>query len=206
MVLASMVVSIHAQVVVFDSFGPGNTYNSGIDWAVGGAATSGGYRGQAEVFIPGISGYLSTIQLATIRLSGSGFSNFFIAQDDGSGIPGVILETYSSVLNANGLLTLNSAAQPLLQAGTKYWLCDEPTASNSFNGWYQNNQGYASGFAFERSQWGWSSVTGPPNSGVFRVSVIPVPEPSITGLAALGAGCILFLRFRKPAVMEGSPE
>jgi hypothetical protein len=199
--LAGILVPTTAQVVVFNSFGPGNTYNSGILWAVSGASTSAGYRGQAEFFTPGISGYLSSILLATGRVSGSRYSNFYIAQDNGSGIPGTILESFTSVQNANGLLTLNSTVQPLLQAGTEYWLCDEPTADNSYNGWYQNNQGYAPGFAFERSEWGWEAVSGPPNSGVFRVSVTPVPEPSVTGLATL-CGCLLFLRLKKSVVVK----
>jgi hypothetical protein len=201
--LAGIVVPTPAQVVVFNSFGPGNTYNSGVVWAVTGASASGGYRGQAEFFTPGISGYLSSIQLATYRLGGSGLSNFYIAQDNGSGIPGTILESFTSVLNANGLLTLNSTAKPLLQAGTEYWLCDEPAAGNSDNGWYQNNQNYTNGFAFERSEWGWEAVTShAPSSGVFRVSVTPVPEPSVTGLATLCVGGLLFLRLKKSVVVE----
>ena len=133
-------------------------------------------------------------------MGGSGLSNFSIAQDNGSGIPGAILENFANVLNADGLLTLTSIVQPLLQAGTTYWLCDEPTADNSSNGWYYNNQGQANGFAFERSQGGWSAISSPaPNSGVFRVSVTPVPEPSAMALAALCGGGFLFLRFKKSA-------
>jgi hypothetical protein len=71
--------------------------------------------------------------LATYHVSGSQFSNFHIAQDNGSGIPSNILEGFTSVLNATGLLTMNSTAKPLLQADTKYWICDEPTAGNSYN-------------------------------------------------------------------------
>ena len=106
-------------VVVFDSFGPANTYLTSVVWGVNGAATSGGYRGQAEFFTPTISGYLSSVTLATYRQSGSGRSDFFIAQDNGSG-PGTILESFlSTANNPNGLLTLNSVGQPLLQAGVK---------------------------------------------------------------------------------------
>lgn len=126
-------------VLVFNSFGPGNTYNPGVVWAVGGASAPGGYRGQAEFFVPGISGYLSSVQLATFRLGGSTLSDFFIAQDS-SGIPGAVVESFSGVQNANGLLMINSITQPLLQAGQKYWLCDEPDASNSYNGWYKTTR------------------------------------------------------------------
>src|SRR5438552_3307127 len=88
-------------VVVFNSFGPGNTFNTTIGWGVSGGSSSGSYRGQAEWFVPGTSGNLSSIQLAMFRGSGSGRSNFYIAQDN-SGIPGDILETYPNVLSPNG--------------------------------------------------------------------------------------------------------
>jgi hypothetical protein len=175
-------------IVAFNSFGPGNTYNTAIVWGVTGASTSGGYRGQAEFFVPAVSGDLSSITLPTFRQSGSGRSNFFVAEDNGS-TPGTILESFlNTANNSNGLLTLNSVAQPLLTAGLKYWLCDEPADATTVNGWFEG-QSYAPGFAFERSQWGWSFVAPPsvPPSGVFSVSVIPVPEPAAVLLIPVAA-------------------
>jgi hypothetical protein len=186
---ASSQENLLSPVVVFDSFGPGNTYLSSVVWGVSGASTSGGYRGQAEWFLPGISGNLSSVVLATFRSSGSGRSNFYLAQDNG-GIPGTILESYLNVQNnPNGLLTLTSAGQPLLQAGTKYWLADEPADLTTVNGWFENNQSFTNGFAFERSQWGWQAADHAA-SGVFRVSVTPVPEPTAFALIGLGV-CLL---------------
>jgi hypothetical protein len=115
---------VAAPVVAFDSFGPGNTYNTATAWGITGSSTAGGYRGQAEWFIPSVSGNLSSINLAVFRQSGSGRINYFITQDNGSGGPGTGLENYSNVLST-GFLTLNSSLSPLLQAGTKYWLCAE---------------------------------------------------------------------------------
>ncbi len=187
-----------APVVVFDSFGPGNSYDATVVWGVTGASTSYGYRGQAEWFIPGMSGTLSSITLATYVKSGSGRSNFSIADDNGYG-PGTILENFlNTANNPHGLLTLNSTAQPLLEAGTKYWVCDEPTDSTTVNGWYENNQNYTPGFAYERSQWSWN-VMDPaysPPSGTFRVSVTPVPEPATLGFLILPA--LLFACRRRP--------
>jgi hypothetical protein len=189
-----------APVVVFDSFGPGNSYLSSVVWGVSGSSTSYGYRGQAEWFIPTISGNLSSFTLATYKQSGSGRSDFLIAQDSGSSTPGTILESFSNTLNnASGLLTINSLSQPLLQAGVKYWLCDEPTDSTTVNGWFENSQNYTPGFAYERSEWGWSFVPPPsvPPSGVFRVSVIPVPEPSAAALLISGAALARAIRRKK---------
>lgn len=188
-----------AQVVVFNSFGAGNTYSHATVWAVKGAATSGGYRGQAEFFTPDISGDLYSIMLATYRVSGSALSNFYLAEDNGSGSPGAILESFNNMLNVTGLLTLNSTVKPLLLAGEKYWLCDEPAAGSSYNGWYYNNLGLADGFAFDRAEWGWSAVSPPaPSSGVFQISVTPVPEPASATLGLfLGGGLFLFNCRRK---------
>jgi hypothetical protein len=189
-----------APVIVFDSFGPGNSFLNSVVWGVSGASTSYGYRGQAEWFVPTISGYLSSFTLATYRQSGSGLSDFYIAEDSGSG-PGTIMESFlDTANNPNGLLTINSTVQPLLQAGVKYWLCDEPADSTTSNGWYENNQNYLPGFAFETSPWSWSVVNPPyvPPSGVFRVTVIPVPEPSIAGLLAFGV--FLLARPRRQGV------
>lgn len=186
-----------AVIDVYNSFGPGNTYDSGVVWAVSGASTSGGYRGQAEFFAPEISGYLAGIELATYHVSGSTLSNFYLAEDNGGGAPGAILESWMNVQNVDGLLTLNSTGSLLLDAGQQYWLCDEPAAANSYNGWYENSQNVANGFAFERSEWDWSAVGPPaPPSGVFSVSVTPVPEPSLPGL--LTAGAAAFFSFRRP--------
>lgn len=185
-------------VFAYDSFGPGNSYNTGIAWAVSGASASPAYRGQAQFFIPTVSGYLDQVELATVHISGSLLSDFFIADDNGSGIPGDILESWTGVQNASsGLLTLNSVAQPLLQAGQEYWLCDEPGAANSYNGWYQNNQGISPGDAFDRSEWAWSTIpAGIETAGVFSVTVVPVPEPSTVALvfSALLAGGVRPIR------------
>src|SRR6266850_479269 len=91
-------------------------------------------------------GNVSAITLAIFRQGGSGRANFFLAQDTG-GAPGTILESYLNLLSPNGLLTLNSSAKPLLQAGVTYWLCAEPADSTAVNGWYENNQNYTPGFA-----------------------------------------------------------
>ena len=104
------------------------------------------------------------------------------------------MESWMNVQNADGLLTINSVVQPLLQAGQQYWICDEPATANSYNGWFENNQNIANGFAFERSEWSWSAITSDaPPSGVFSVGVTPVPEPSAITLTLF---CAVLLTYR----------
>lgn len=175
---------------VFNSFGAGNTYNSSTAWGITGANISNGYRGQAEFFVPSISGSLAIVQLETFQLGGSNLGNFTIAQDNGSGLPGTVLESWSNTANVNGVLTLDGDLSALLQAGQTYWLTDEPANANSHNAWFQNNQNIPPG-AFENSPGGWNSLGNVESAGVFSVSVIAsVPEPSSVGIFVLGFFCL----------------
>jgi hypothetical protein len=194
--------SAHANtgdsVLVYNSFGSGDSYSS-IRWIVGGTSSTHGYQGHAEYFVPDISGYLSQIQVATIdEAGGSPLSNFFIAQDNGSGIPGSILESFDNVSVPNGLLTINSVATPLLQAGQTYWLCDEPANANTYTGWYENNVGVTGDDAIEtQGSWTWINAAAEDNTdSVFSISVVPVPEPSMAGLILLGAVLLAGRRYR----------
>ncbi len=176
-------------VLVYDSFGSGNSYSS-VHWLVEGTSGPHGYQGHAEFFVPNISGYLDQIQVATdanIVAGGQPFSNFFIAQDNGSGVPGSILESFDNLSVPTGVLTINSVATPLLQAGQTYWLCDEPTDPGTVTGWYENNQGLTGDDAFETTGPGsWTTLgASSETDSVFSISVTPVPEPSTVGLLFL---------------------
>jgi hypothetical protein len=183
--------SAASPAFVFNSFGPGNTYG-GAPWLVEGSSASiYPFEAYAEYFVPAFSGYLSQIQVATSTLGGhDALTDFSIAQDNGSGIPGTVLESFSNVTNPNGLLTLNSVTAPLLQAGQKYWLCDQPADANTYVGWYPNNQGITNSSAIQSSPGVW--LAWPPSGAnpVFSISVVPVPEPATVGLVFLGVGLV----------------
>jgi hypothetical protein len=189
--LLASLFAVSAQVTpvtVFDSFGPLNAYKTTVVWAVSGSNTTGGFRGQAEKFVPTISGTLSSFSLPTYRVSGGGRLSLFIAADSGLGVPGEKLESFPNVsINPNGIITFNSTTRPLLQAGLTYWLCAEPSDPRNVNGWYQNSIGYFPGFAYDRAAWDWAFVEGSvsPPSGAFRVNVVLLPEPAPFTLMSL---------------------
>jgi hypothetical protein len=149
-----------APVYVYNSFGPGNSYTA-AGWVVSGSdgiPGGTGYLGVSEYFVPQISGNLDQIQLATYRMSGSSVCNFYIAQDNGAGLPGTILESFADVTTPdNGILTIDSVATPLLQAGQEYWLCDEPAYANTGTLWSMNTEAMANNFAMETSEWDWQT-------------------------------------------------
>ncbi len=198
------------SVYIYNSFGTGNTYDSGGGWVV--AGTDGipggtGYLGTSEYFVPDISGNLDEIQLATFFMSGSAVSDFYIAQDNGSGIPGTILESFTDVLTPNGVLSISSLTRPLLQAGQKYWLCDEPAYPNTGTLWCLNSQGVANDFAIESAEWSW--IARSPDGatdGVFSISVVPAPEPTVIGMVLLGTGLLVVQNWRRWRPKGVSPK
>jgi hypothetical protein len=187
-------------ILAYNSFGSGDSYSS-VHWLVEGTSGPHGYQGHAEFFVPDISGYLDQIQVATdanIVAGGQPYSNFFIAQDNGSGIPGSILESFDNISVPTGVLTINSVATPLLQAGQIYWLGDEPTGPGTVTGWYENNQGLTGDDAFETigsGSWTNLGASGETDS-VFSISVTPVPEPSAGWLLFFGATLLAGCRYR----------
>ena len=167
-------------VTAFDSFGPGKTFDTSVRWAVG--MHFPGYRGQAEWFIPKISGRLSTIEIAISSQNKDGRLNLTISEDN-SGIPGKAVESFRNIsgntrsgkMNRRvpaGVLVVESSAHPMLQAETKYWLCAEPANDAASWLWAYNNQNLANGFAFERLQGSWEAFGGSRN-GAFSVSIAP---------------------------------
>ena len=180
-------------VVAFSSFGPGNTFDHGAAWGISGANIPwAGYYAHAEWFVPTISGNLSSFTLATYLFSRPGVSSFFIAEDSGSSTPGTILESFPDrTITPDGLMTVNSSSTPMLQAGVKYWLGQQPTDPSTYNGWFFNNQKYLPGFAQDRGPGQWEFLPSHLPSGVFQVSVTPVPEPSLFGFLIPGVWILL---------------
>jgi RNA polymerase sigma factor (sigma-70 family) len=164
----------------------GRSYARDSTWVVSGtsAADNGApteYRGRAEWFVPQISGKLSSIEAA---IQGStGRLNFFVAED-GSDIPGKILERFASVRapergDKASLLELKSRAQPLLRAGVKYWFCAEPADTTTFAEWFSTDQLVTNSFAYDRTAWSWNHAPAEPirRNGAFAVNVKPENAP-----------------------------
>lgn len=186
-------VTIPTVALAYNSFGPGNTYDTGHRWLIEPTDAAHGYQGRGESFVAGVSGYLIFVQLATLQQSGSTLGDFTIAQDNGSGLPGTVLESFNNIVNQNGITTLNSVATPLLQAGQKYWLTDDPTTG--VNAWAFNNQGITGTGAYETTGgpgvW-FNQGVASQTDGAFSIGVmpVPVPEPASVGLLLLGGGLL----------------
>src|SRR5207253_1021749 len=116
-----------AQMVVFDNFGPANTYQPNLGWAITGPTNANGQFTQGDQFTPSGTGALTSIDIAMGLEQVPNHFDLFLA-NDAAGLPGAVLESFSvkdameDFGNTDPPITLNSAAHPVLTSGTPYWL------------------------------------------------------------------------------------
>lgn len=113
------------------------------------------------------------------------------------GEPGALLESWSTSFPLNGvsypLVTLTSAVNPFLSAGTQYWFVVTPAAGQSVD-WLENDEGVTGLFGFGNSL----TTVGPPigTSLAPGIDVTSVPEPGTGQMLALGS-VVLLARMRR---------
>jgi hypothetical protein len=159
-----------SKVVLFSNFGPGDTYQTGFfqDWSVGGQTI-------AAAFTPTINTTLATIEVAVVD-AGRGSSYFLNVTADNAGVPGVVLESFHSLtfpLPPGGIFKVTSVSQPVLTAGTRYWIViDYECCVGSEGGaWYWNDQGQILDFLSKGSSDStWHASFGTEATPAFRVT------------------------------------
>lgn len=146
---ALLLVTARATSIVFDTFGPGDTYSSTRGYDVG---DLGGLAGpftfeEAAQFTAGTSGNLATVYLGLTYLSGfiALPVNVYLYSDTG-GSPNNAKQTLlGSATPTAAFGTTNSSAISFSVAGavpvttgTTYWLILKPSASNEFDIWNES--------------------------------------------------------------------
>ncbi len=197
--------SAGAQLVVFNNFGPGDTYNalSGLTLV---APTLDGYQ-----FVPSASGKLDKIELALSHNSGPNLAQVYLVGDS-SGHPdtGNVLESWTTNSmpqfgNNNTPLVLPSVAQPMLSNGTPYWIYVDTNLSFSTMATWNQNTTNGMGMWAQRANpltpWSVQNQT----QGAFRVTVqgpgSATPVPAAPVVSAIGAAVygVCFFRKRRTA-------
>jgi hypothetical protein len=192
--------SAHADTVVFDSFGPGNTYEISSFFYVGKAGSSP--TEQAAQFTAQASGFLSTVELGLTRPSGhpSTAVNVFL-YGDLNGSPDnsnqIFLGSADPAGTANqtnnSVATVDVLSQVFVSLDSIYWLVLKPATPDGLTFWNFSNttlgQMRVSG---DDSTW---ETEGDPRIAAFRINA--VPEPNSTVLLSIGLAVSLLLMSRR---------
>ncbi|HET6922080.1 MAG TPA: hypothetical protein VFI16_02915 [Anaeromyxobacteraceae bacterium] len=128
-----------ATLVLFDSFGPGDSYTPGSGWTLG--HDSGDSWVQAIGFVPRAAGKVAGYRIAVFRVAGGSRLDAWL-RADAAGQPGPVVEQFSFAVPAgldDLMLSADSALHPPLVAGTRYWLVlAPPDLLHELFGWYRN--------------------------------------------------------------------
>jgi hypothetical protein len=184
-------VPARADIVVFSNFDSSFSYNTGGGNFIGnGLDGTGSNYAQGAAFTPTTSADFSSLDIALSNFFGTNTDTLTVSLDaNSSGAPGAALESFTvspGVLgtfgNNNAPLALNSVLDPLLTAGTQYWVTVSDAAGIDSNVWNWNDTGDTSSEAISTDGGTtWFSPSGL-TPGAYQVNGTPmqtVPAPSI---------------------------
>jgi hypothetical protein len=200
-----------ADSVLFSNFGPGFSHNTSSGNPVGNAFDGNDYA-EGGTFMPTTSANFSSLDIA-LSCAFTCPDNFTVSLDaNNAGIPGAALESFIlsgaslGLLSANNPpIVLSSVLEPLLAAGTEYWVTVSSDLNDSI-AWNWNSTGDTSSEAISTdggTTWFAPSGLTPSAYQVNGASLSAVPEPSTLILMLLGFGLVLVVRKR---IARGLPK
>ena len=148
---------------------------------------------QGGSFTPSADYTLDSITVAFSYFSGTNAFDLWLMSDS-AGVPGAIIETFgfTNVPGSGTLLTAASVLNPVLSAGTPYWLIASAQGDGAL-GWHRNNTGDQT--LALRANDGIFFVADAEVAPAFQVEGTPlgaaVPEPAsltLLGVGLAGAG------------------
>jgi len=204
--------TVRAQTIVFDNFGPGDTYNTSNSFL---CANDGAWQSAwAFQFVPTSSGHVSDIWLPVNLFDGGTANNLEIAlmTDSGNDQPGEVLETWtfnvSTKTFSGSIVHGTGTGTTAISEGVKYWLAGTvPSGTTSVVDWYWTPNDETENFILKESIGfaGWGS----PSTGsraAFRIAVNNGPPQAVPSMAEwgmiifialAGLGSVYFLRRQK---------
>jgi hypothetical protein len=198
--LWSGAIPARADSVIFSNLGPGNSYQGGTGYTLG-APTSSDYYVTANAFTVGATSMnLAAIELAAGIVQGTNQLTIDLDADSG-GAPGAVIESFTinsampqfGSVSSDNLVTATSVLQPLLTAGTQYWVVlSVPDDGTTWAAWNENSIGDTGPVA--QYDHGTLLFNGSDTRGamaILGVEPASVPEPST--LVMMGASALVLL-------------
>jgi hypothetical protein len=176
-----------AAGVIYNNFGPGDSYNTILGHIVGPDGFGSDFA-IGERFVAGVTDRAVFLTVAIGNVEGNSAVQFQLWTDVG-GLPGSLLTTFD--FNATAPfgsgpppVTAVSDDRPLLTAGVNYWLV---ATSPGLNAWNFNSIGDVGlhGVSFDG---GATFVTFDDTHGVFRIEPVPEPISIVLWMSAFGLG------------------
>ncbi len=184
--------------IIFNNFGPGDTFGDGGRILQGPAVGTIGDVNQAASFTVGPTDFLLTtvslgIHVVSSPTNGTGPLDVVLAADS-AGSPGAALRTLPINVNSTGkqVITVADDGTQLLDANTTYWIIAD--AEGSFDGgWNFNSIGDVGLTAGQTEGNPWNPR---PNDDryAFRVQGMAVPEPAAGVLIVLSLAGLIVTR------------
>jgi hypothetical protein len=201
-VLWSATIAHADPFVLFNTFGPGGTFNlSGGHTVLADATGLTQFRGRIDTangFQVSSGSRLDSVQLALSLVPQSTFfpertqfvsvgqSADVLLLSDAGGAPGSVLESFhlNSVADTPAVYTLASHSQPMLLGGSRYWLAVSTGPEPTLITWHSAGQPISGlvGQQIDEGPWRVVNLFGPNGVDAFRVFGVadtsPTPEPS----------------------------
>src|SRR5262249_28185784 len=141
--------ALHAAIV-FDNFGPGDSYDVTSN-PFGLAAGAHGPVYLADGFTPTASFTLDSLQLAIAWFGGPNSVDVSFMDSSANGNPGARIESFHlknilpderpphQIISAGLLVTVHSTLHPLLLPGKRYWVMTTAGDPATEGGWHRNS-------------------------------------------------------------------
>lgn len=144
---------------IYNNLGAGDTYNSCIGWNVSEPGGGGSFT-SAMSFTPSSSAQVTQIDVALSHISGTNNATIELARDDGGGIPGTVLGSWSvsgqpAFGTCCGLTTVYTGVIPV-GAGRTYWvvaIAGPNGANDTDDRWNWNTTGATGGDFYAPPNW-----------------------------------------------------